>query len=68
MQMINGGLLWVETITGDKVVVIEMLDKAVCRVQFTLEGPPKFVLTKPTTTRRKDYNAMSYNYESSSQD
>ena len=45
-----------------------MLDKEVCRVQFTPEGPPKFVLTKPTATRRKDYNVISYNYGSSSQD
>ena len=61
MQMINKDLLRIETITNDKVSMIEVSDKEVCRVQFTLGGPPKLVLTKPTATH-KQTNAIPYNY------
>ena len=61
MHMINKGLLRVETTTNNKVSMIEVSDKEVCRVQFTLGGPPKLVLTKPTATHKKT-NAIPYNY------
>ena len=67
MQMINRGLLWLETITEDKVVVTEMSDKKVCRVQFIPGELPRLILSKPPTSYKKDYNAMSYNYGHSSQ-
>ena len=40
MQMINRGLLRVETIIDDKVFMIKMSDKEVCWVQFTPGGSP----------------------------
>ena len=62
MQMVNKGLLWVETIANDKASMTDVSDKEVCRVQFTPGVLSKLVLTKPTATHKNDYDAMSYNY------
>ena len=66
MQLMNRGLLRIETMTRDEIAVTEMLNQEVCRVQITPGGLPKLILTKPRVTPKEDYNAIPYNYGNSS--
>jgi hypothetical protein len=38
----------------------------VCKVQPTVNGPPKLILTKPSYANKRDQNAMPYNYGNTS--
>jgi len=34
----------------------------VCRIQQTVNGPPKLILAKPSYANKRDHNTMPYNY------
>lgn len=38
----------------------------VCKVQPTVNGPPKLILIKPSYANKRDHNAMPYNYSNTS--
>jgi len=48
---------------SDEIKMMESQDKLseVCRIQPMANGPPKFILVKPSYTKR-NHNAMPYNY------
>jgi hypothetical protein len=44
------------------IIDVSSKSKEVCRVQFTRDGLPKLIMSKPIVAHKGDYSALPYNY------
>jgi len=44
------------------IIDVSSKSKEVCQVQFTRDGLPKLILSKPIVAHKGDYSALPYNY------
>jgi len=62
--MIIQGILQIKKGIDREVSIINVSGKGkeVCQVQFTTDGLPILILSKPVVTYKGDYNALPHNY------
>lgn len=64
IEMLTQGILKIEELMGKKVSIVDEFskNKEVCWVQFTAEGLPKLVITRPIIASKGNYNVLPQNY------
>lgn len=62
--MMIQGILWIEKAMDIEVSMMGLSgkNKEVCQVQFTVDGLPKLIMSKPIVAYKGDYSALPYNY------